>query len=295
MKIAKPHSRRGDVLRLLVEHGAMSASAIMACIDPPIRPRRFREVIARLRRYRWIHAMRTFDDTRGPLYYFIRTDARARRAVADHLGIGMSDIRPPFFRRIELIHSDHCALWKEFLRRRFPNALILRDHEFHYLDVGNKLLMSHREDNDVNPDMLLVFRRPEFSRPVSIAVEIERTLKGQARLARKLKKYACETYLDGVIYFCEAEVRQVKIKESYRSNVLVETNRISHFGENFALLTDSAFRGFANEPEMFNADGKRVSLNDWVSTLLKSEEYERDNGMFPVLAAGGRQERLEAL
>jgi hypothetical protein len=46
---------------------------------------------------------------------------------------------------------------------------------------------------------------------------------------------------------------------------------------------------------MFNADGKRVSLNDWVSTLLRSEEYERDNGMFPVLAAGGRQERLEAL
>ncbi|NCN41864.1 hypothetical protein GW916_11530 [bacterium] len=287
MEKAKPHSRRADVLRLLVEHGTMSAAAIVACIDPPIQPRRFREVIARLKKYEWIRSKQQFGDTHGQLFYFVSTKARARRAVADHLGLEIGEIRPPFFRRTDLIHSDHCALWKEYLGRRFPDALILRDHEFHYLDVGNKLLMSHREDNDLNPDMLLVFRRPEFSRPVCIAVEVERNVKGPARLARKLQKYASETYLDGIIYFCEAEVRQVKIKESYRNSVLSGVNRISHFGDNFALMSDSAFCGFSVEPEMFNSAGKRVSLADWVNTLLNSEEYQRDNDMFPVLAAGG--------
>jgi len=287
MEKPKPHSRRSDVLRLLVEHGIMSSSAVQSCLVPPIEPRRFREVIARLKRYGWLQSKQQYGATHGPLYYFVSTKSPARRGVADHLGISVDEIRPPFFRRPDLIHSDHCALWKEFLKRRFKNVLLLRDHEFHYLDVGNKLLMSHREDNDLNPDLLMIFRRPGFSRPVSIAVEIERSIKGPARLARKLTKYASETYLDGIIYFCEAEVRQVKIKESFKSNVLSSTNRVSHFGENFALLSDSTFSGFDRDPEMFNSCGERVSLDHWVNTLLSSEEYQRDNDMFRVPAAGG--------
>jgi hypothetical protein len=135
---------------------------------------------------------------------------------------------------------------------------------------------------DLNPDMLLVFRRPGFSRPVSIAVEIERNIKGPSRLARKLRKYAAETYLDGVIYFCEGEVRLNLIHNSYRKNVLKDVNRVSHFGHNFVLFSNSEFHGFDRHPEMFNSFGKAVSLSDWVSTLLRTEEYQRDDSVFAV-------------
>lgn len=282
MEKAKPHSRRADVLKLLAEHGPMSGRAIMQCVRPPMNRRRLSEVIGRLKKYGWVSCKNQYGSLGDPLYYFLAHKTFARHAVARHIGIDPAYIRPPFFRRIDLIHSDHCALWKEYFKRKFPDALILRDHEFHYLDVGNRLLMSHREDNDLNPDMLLVFRRPEFSRPASIAVEIERNIKGPTRLARKLCKYAAETYLDGVIYFCEADVRPNLIHTSYRDNVLKDINRVSHFGHNFVLFSNSEFQGFDRQPEMFNSFGKAVCLGEWMSTLLRTEEYQRDESMFAV-------------
>lgn len=282
MEKAKPHSRRGDVLRLLAEHGPLSGRAIMQCVHPVMDRRRLSEVIGRLKRYGWVGSKTQYGSFGDPLYYYLNTEPHARHCVAAHIGIDPIQIRPPFFRRIDLIHSDHCALWKEYFKRKFPSALILRDHEFHHLDVGKKLLMSHMDDNDLNPDMLLVFRRPEYSRPVSVAVEVERNIKGPTRLARKLNKYAAETYLDGVIYFCEADVQTTLIHNSYRKNVLNGINRVSHYGNNFMLFSNSAFRGFDQDPMMVNASGNSVCLRQWLNILLTTEEHQRDDSMFEV-------------
>lgn len=272
--------RRHQILRLLIEHGPMSFAGIKLCIYPTITRRSLFKSLKILRDRNFIEVRRTPSTGDKALFYLLKQKPESIKRVCDLLQIAPDTIRPPYFRRAELLHSDSCAIWKEYLKRTFPESLVLRDHEFFGSVAINKLLMNSGNERDLLPDILMIFPRKTHSQPLTIAVEIERNAKSVARLVRRLIKVATESRVDGTIYFCEGNVDFYWMRAVYQSKVLKRAQRINHFGNNFVIFTNSIFQAFDTPPQMFNAALENISLSRWIDVLLNSENGDRRDSKF---------------
>jgi len=265
-----PHARRRQVFSLLAEHGPLSKRGLMACLEPPIARRRLYEVLQRLLEGRLLTQRLYRGLGKSAFFYEISKEPRMVDAVSQIIGKDLTAIRSPYFRRIELIHSENCAIWKEVFKRLFPQARIIREHEFYGNGEVSQLLLSQGNDRETDPDLLLIFESKVDGSPISVAIEIERNPKSKVRLARKLRKYAAQSRLDGVIYICEEHSLSERLRGVYNSWVLRDALRVKQYGSNFILFSDGAFDQGAGEPMMFNAALESVSLKTWMHKLLNT-------------------------
>lgn len=280
----KPHSyeRRRQVLELLSEHGPLSARGIGACLNPPIGARNLRDVLKRLHD-RGILARRVDrggGNTR--IFYQIGQNPRAQTLASDILRMSATALNQRHFRYAELIHSEDCAAWCELLRHLFPGAIVLRDYQLTSIPDTAAILMSYGEEHEFLPDLLLALPINGSERKVYVAVEVERTVKAEKKLFRKLRKYAEQTKLDGMIYVCNQASLQEKLLRIYQSKVLCHARRINHYGNNFFLLSDGTRSGEPGLPLMFNSAMENVSLMEWMRVLRETKDGGRNDAKFKV-------------
>jgi len=275
-----PHSRRREIFKLLIEHGPLSLTAMRACIYPPIKKKRLYEVIKRLTKRRLIVKRMNKSTERGSSYYQITQEPKGLKAVASAIGIIEGNLRQPQFRRIELFHSEMCAIWKELLCHLFPKSEVVREHLFASNPQATLVLLGSQRDTELRPDLLLFDRNSTSNELVSVAVEIERNHKSRERLTKKLRKYTNQSLVDGVIYVCDSTQLSSRLRDVYQSDVVKNAPRINHYGVNFFLFTDGSLSNFGKEPEMFNGNFERVSLADWLNTLKSTRLAARRDSKF---------------
>jgi|GEM_PF-1663975 len=281
--------RSAQVLKLLAEHGPMSVEAIRQCMVPEIQKRRLNEIIQRLCGWHLLER-RTFPGL-GPsaAFYSIKQSSASRAVVGEMLDVSEDRLLHPHFRRVELLHSNSCALWKEYFKRLFPDFTVLRDFEFYGDKELSRLLLIGRDDRDMNPDIVLISSDTNDHQRRIVAVEIERNPKSKERLARKLAKYATEAHLDGVIYLCEGSTSFERIRNVYSSTVLQQALRIKHYGSHFVLFSNSSFKGFDHAPQMVNARLENVNFEKWIQQLLAVKMSARRDHSFALAAGSGWQ------
>ena len=275
-----PHVRRKQMFQLLAEHGPLSRRGLKACLYPPIEQRRLYEVIKRLLSGGLIVKRHYKSLGKDAQYYQLTQQPEQLEKVAKVLGVNFGELRQPHFSRIEMFHSETCAVWKELLKHLFPEARILREHEFYGDEQVSKLLLARGEDNETRPDLLIIAKSKVAYGSVTVAVEIEKNPKSRVRLLRKLIKYATQSRLDGIIYVCEDTSLSDRLLNIYNSRVLDGALRIKHYGNNFFLFTDGTINLERTEPRMFNAALEPVSLINWITKLLNIEARSRRDAKF---------------
>jgi len=273
-----PYQRRPQVLRLLLEHGPLSARGLSACLSPPVGERALRYILQRLYK-REILAHR-YDRVSRHVFHQIAQNPKARILAGEILQVAAEQIEQPQFRHAELIHSEDCAIWCELLRHLFPAAFVRRDYQLAADAEAPALLLTHGEDRELLPDILVTAPIGDGSRRVAFALEIERTAKSEIRLIRKLRKYAEQTRLDGLIYVCDHASLQDKLLQVYKGNVAERALRISHYAKNFFLFADGSADRSRGEPLMFNSAWETVSLSEWISTLADTKNGNRRDSIF---------------
>lgn len=284
MSKARPYERMPQVLRLLLKHGPLSTRGLAACLSPPPGRRALRYVLKRL--YDQGLLARREEKGSGRIYHQITQDPAARPMAASILKVPLELIEQPQFRHAELLHSEDCAIWCELLSELFPEAQVRRDFQFAALKEAQSLLLSRFEERDLLPDLLLTIPARDGRGSVSVAVEIERTVKSGKRLLRKLRRYADQTRIDGLIYVCSSDAIQRKLLEVYVNKVAARALRISHYAENFFLFADGSASCDFSEPQMFNADGKSVSLKTWIRILAETKSGGRRDSIFQHRSSG---------
>jgi hypothetical protein len=276
--MTKPYERQPQVLRLLAEHGPLSAQGIRACLSPPPSPRALRFVLQRLYRHRLL--ARRYDRVSRHVFHQLAQNPLARNLVAASISLPSEELVQPHFRHAELLHSEDCAIWCELLRLILPNVRVQRDYQFSACVEAQEILLSRGEERDLAPDILLVAPTPNGTDRIYIAVEIERSAKGEKRLIRKLRKYAEQTRLDGLIYICGSASIQRKLLAVYKSKVADRALRISHYADDFFLFADGRADIRSGEPLMLNAAGKNVPLRSWMRTLGETKDDKNDDSVF---------------
>jgi hypothetical protein len=276
------YQRRLQVFKILKEHGPLSIRGIEACIEPPIKRKKLREVLNRLHKRGLLR--KRFDKTLGGagVSYQIAQDPATRAIIGELISVDPITLHQPYYRPRTFVHSEGCAVWFEIFQRLFPEHRIVREHEISSDEIASRLLLLKGEEDDLKPDFILLAPSTADGRTISVAVEIEQTGKSQKRLVRKLKKYTTQTLLDGLIYICDSHAMSERLRQIYRSKVLEQAMRVKHYGNNFFLFSDGVLAANGCEPIMVNSLLDDVSVINWMQTLISTKYRHRRDMKFKL-------------
>jgi hypothetical protein len=272
--------RSRSVLGLLAKHGPLSVRALEACMSPAIKRKKLNLVLSRMQRRGLITTRfsKLFGGT--GTYYQLAQDAASQNRIAAVLRIKPEEITAQGVRNFDLLHSEQCAVWTEYLATLFPEAKVVRETGFAAYPELSSVLLASAEDREFVPDVVMTFPPNVFGEKVYVAVEIEKSAKARPRLLKKISKYADETRFDGVIYICDTDSISRRLSDVYNASVFRRSLRIQHFGANFFLFSDGTTYVGAEDPILFNAAFERVKLREWITTLQRDSMFDRRDSKF---------------
>lgn len=269
-------------MRILQRHGPLSIRGLSQIIKPVIKRQRLNEVLQNLLRKKFIIKRHDRLFRGGGVFYQVNQNAKLWPEISDFISCNSSSLYQPQFRSVQYHHSEICALWANELEELFFESCVLRDYEIRRSQAALRLLISDGQEPELLPDILFLVPSQDRTSLVSVAIEIERYMKSQTRLVAKLKKFANESLLDGVIYICEDDGIVGRIGQIYTTKVRDSANRINNYGDNFLLFKDNVDISSYPHFDLKNARGDVVSLMSWSLFLSSQKPHERKDHSFNI-------------
>lgn len=275
--------RNKDILSVLKTHGSLSFSAIEKILYPSMKKKSLRKTIHLLRKRKAISSRTTNG---GKVFYQISQSQSGRNEAAKILKCNPGQLFQPVLNDREWIHTELTEYWISLLQRQFPEAVVIRERDFYNNEIAQRVMLIKKDEFELKPDFLLLFRKTDACERVSIAIEIERSRKSGRRLAAKVKKYADKTFLDGLIYACDSDRISETIRLVYRNKILDRAHRIKHYADNFILLSDAINTHIEPLSQLYNSKEEPASIVDWVKYLRTTKRNFRRDSEFIQMDKG---------
>lgn len=212
-------------------------------------------------------------------FYQLNQSMSARNAVARKLECSADELAKPLLRRQDRYHNQWCEYWSWQIRKRMPDANVVRDYDLASDEVARNVLLIDQIDYELLPDFLLTLPNSSGSQ-ITIAFEIERTRKANNRLIRKFKRYLEETRIDGLVYVCDSGRLAETLRELYETRVITNAERVKHYAKNFFLFSDSLSADSQPLSSFHNVNGEQVSLIEWCRFLSSVDRTRRRDADF---------------
>ena len=279
MKI-DPYSRRKQILATLHEHGPLSTSGLYAILEPKMEKRRIQDSVKRLKDHGYI--INRFDSLpeKTVPFWQISYNEKTLDQTEKILGHKLNSALKYSFRSQDLAHSQLCAVLATRLQKQLPNSKIVREHHFDQHERIAQVLLKDIEDSDFDPDIFILTPSSTGNRINTVAVEMEQVFKSEIRVSRRLKRYATQCLVDGVVYVCRDEALLERVYRSYVKSVLPKASRIKHYEDHFLLLCTLEKNINSARILCFNSKLENVPLDNWITTLSNIPNSKRDSNCF---------------
>ena len=266
-----------EVLTLLRDHSPLTLDMLQRMTAPPIHKKNLRQAIGIMKKKGLVDMIIGDQKT---FYYQLHNALPARKEVALKLKDDEIKAARPLLRRQDWIHNEWCEFWTLIIKRAFPDIEIIREHDIDSHNIAIGILQQNGRSLDLMPDLLMIFPKTETHEKVSIAFEIERTRKSDARIQNKLKTYIYETHVDGLIYVCDSGRLSETIRMLYQKNTLARAHKKRGYTNNFFLFSDSMSAGASPLASFYNASGQATSLINWCHKLRATKQTLRKDAQF---------------
>lgn len=283
----RPYSRGPQILKLLYEHGPLTASAIGDLIHPTMDSRRVRDAMQRLRFDGLILQKYAAEPKSQSVFYQISAREEHRKKIAELVGVEESKLLDLRVRDQELYHSMDCARWAEFLKRKFPSASVIRENRFHSDPNAKDVLLIEFDDFQLKPDILLSIPSDGDAMPLNIAFEIERSRKSPKRIERKLRNFAQGTRVDGIVYATNDDGIQELVRKVWLNRNLHRGTKIEGYPGHYMMFAPNAPHWIESNLHMWNAKREVTWLEPWLQTLSEHSRRKRLDEHFKPSADGG--------
>jgi hypothetical protein len=280
----KCHERAKGILQLLRENGPLPFASLHSLLEPPIKKRRLRDSILRLIRRDFIERRNDGQFGGRQSFYQLKQSTSSREEIALYLDCSPDHLKQNFFRYREIYHNTYCASVSNELKRHFPGSTIIRDFEFDNNQLAKDILLYTGKPEDLLPDILLIHKVDGSNKPIAVAIEVEKTRKSDKRLIRKLRKYANESRVDGVVYACETpRVREI-LTTNYLDHVVSRVSRVKRYRDSFLTFSNVISNPKAGFRQLCNSSGQLYSTEDWLR-LIAGVENNSSEENFPAGSA----------
>ncbi len=281
-----PYGRAPQILSLLAQHGPLSVRGLSAIMSPPIKRPRLKTALHGLLRRKLIKKKLPKLFRNAAVFYQIVQKPNVWKEIGSIIGCKPESLFQPQFRRVEYLHSESCAIWTNKLESLFPNMYIMRDYSLRSSGLARELLLETDNDIDFLPDLLMIAPANDGSAFISVAVEIECHMKTDDRTVMKLKKFASESRLDGVIWLCEDDCISSRLQRLYNKRVKEHALRTNNYDDNFMLFYDNVFSSDTSQLRLQNAACGYVDIQSWMRVLLSKSTHERKDVNFNLESSG---------
>lgn len=273
-----PRRRLGlEIKEYLMACSPATIQMLHQLLQPTVSKKQLRKALGILRRDGTVDMLLGGHQT---FYYQLSQSLPVREKLAREMNGHADDFIQPLLRRQDWFHNQWSQAWEQIIKRSFPEAAIVREHNIGSSDIAKGVLLAEGNDLDLLPDFLVMFPKSESTHTVSIAFEIERTRKSEKRLVRKFKKYLNETRIDGLIYICDSSRLSETIRILYQTKLMANSPRVKHYGNHFLLLSDTMSAGAEPLKRFFNAKGEKVSFENWCRQLMNTKPTLRRDTQF---------------
>ena len=281
-----------EILLALKTYGPLSQRTLRFILGNPSTGK-VKESLKRLHKLKLIQKVFYRYEERFGVYYYIDSRFDKRLLVADLLKCNADDLKLECLRHVELPHEQRCARIHFDLVKMFPEAKIYRDYQLDKCEISNLVFPSVAIERRVYPDILLHFVDKNRERgECFIAFEIEEALKSKKRIMDKLRRYATESLLDGVIYISTKSQIIETIRCVFSQKVLEKNLRIKHYGSNFLLFQVQEQEHDGLSPGTFNLDARTLDFETWALALMRTKNTERRNGHFDLGVTKGNAKKV---
>lgn len=284
MTVIQRHERSTQVLHLLKDYGPLSSRSLLSMIEPSIKKPRLTEVLWRMKKNGLVVLRNERLFGSSGVFYQLPQKTEGRKKIARILKCEAGSLVQSHFQRRELLHAQVCALWCFYLRKAFPNVEVIRDYEIKANPDASRALLAGGFEQDLIPDLLLIYRREGFASPLRVAIEVERSQKSDARLFLKLQRYTRGSLIDGVIYVCGTEAIERAIRRIYHNRVMSKTHRIRLYQQNFLLFALADLDIDSSALKMSNLKSENVSLGNWIQFLSTTLIAQRKDENFKIVS-----------
>ena len=269
--------RAPEILSVLKDHGQLTARALNKMIVPRMNHKKLVRALERLQEKGLVE--KRDGEFRRP-YYFLSQAPVLRTAISGILKCHPDELIQPLLKRKDWHHQELCEYWIYLLKKVFPEATIVRDRHMKQEERASDIMFAELCEQDLYPDILLIFPKQEGIMQTSLAVEIERTRKSNERLIRKLKNYTTATSVSGVLYVCDSGRLADTIRLLYQTKANHRLGRSHFYPEHYFLFSDAIDTSDNPLSRIFSAEGRRVNMRDWSVPVQSHEWYKRRDEMF---------------
>lgn len=272
------HKTRGkELLLLLKKYGPLTFDTLLQMVSPPMKKRRLYESLETLAEKALVEVS---DKELRRRFYSVPQSLEKRLRIAKMLNCSVTELLQPKFRRQDWLHNDLCSLWIHHLSSKFPDAVIIREHQAINHSIGSEILGAKGTKDDLLPDILMLFPENDGNSRVSVAVEIERTRKNNERIVQKLKRYSEKSKISGLLYVCDTERLADTIRLLYKESLTSKSFRIGHYADYFFLFSDAVSAADSPLDRIFNSNATPTSLEHWCMNLRNTKYTLRRNAQF---------------
>ncbi len=276
------YGRAPQILSILADQGPLSVRGLSAILEPEIKRRQLRKALCRLHARRFIEKQYSGQFRGVAVFYRITQNKKYWPEIAIRINRKPRSLFQLQFRPVEYIHSEACAMWAHHFESIFQDGIALRDFAVYSSGIAKELILAFDTAPELLPDILFVLPSQDGSRLVSIAVEVERYVKSDERTLMKLKKFAIESRLDGVIWLCDGDGIASRLSHLYNTRVRPHAIRIRNYGDNFMLFQSDQLYSLNPTLNLKNAGDKHVDICAWMSTLSTVGLLKRKDSSFAV-------------
>lgn len=263
------------VLEALMKYGAMNMRTLSEVLPEYKTYRNLKRTVSNLCERKLV--AKRYEQINGgkSVFYQLNQKSFIREALAYYLDTHPDRLLQKTVPYKELSHEQTVAQIHYYLSTQFPEAIILKDDEIHHNAIGNKVIAGSESADAVKPDLLFIYQGKDGLKPITIAIEYERTLKSRDRIVQKLNYYAQKTLVDGVLYIYPDSMIDHNVHHSYFKNVMSRACRVKDYGHNFLLTSELSKDIKTSFEKLKNRSGNYYDFNHWLGQLLKYNEHNR--------------------
>ena len=284
--------KQNEVLQLIAKYGVMSSRTVWEALDKRIGYAAVRKLLNKLEDRGLIVRPTELFGGQPVHYWMLSREKKALAEIVRLTGLSEDQIVQSKMRYTHFAHEDLCTLFQLSMLGGDSRIKVLRNKHGLAPELPSHLMSKNIIDQGYCPDLCLgipQYSDTDWSKPSRyawLAVEIDRSYRTAARLAKRMNVYTKHTLFSGVLYFMPSTGTAKDLQDLYARRGGKDALRLLGTKTSFLASAQLVKSRFSHWKLNVFVGGHEISLKNWLLLFSAVQPDKRDKYLEEMLNKG---------